>query len=120
MGAGFALALTLVAGTAAAAPCLYDITPLPVFKGTVSRVTYDGVLFSDGTDVVLPESLLAYPRMEERLAVRGLRARRGKKVWALAIDGNPPICPSVADVQKGAYPGSPAYDVIEHGVNPGL
>ncbi|WP_231118955.1 hypothetical protein [Oecophyllibacter saccharovorans] len=102
------------------APCQYDVNVLPVFGGVVSRVTPDGFMFTDGTDVVLPESLLPYPRLDQPLKVLGLKALKGKKVWALAIAGNPPICPSLHDVHMGAYPGSPAYDIIIHGVNPGL
>lgn len=113
-------AICFLSPPASAAPCLYDVSPLPAFSGTVSRVTADGILFTDGTDVVLPESLLRYPRLDETLKVLGLRSLVGKKVWALAIAGKPPICPSAGDVHMGAYPGSPAYDVIEHGVAPGL
>lgn len=112
---------SLMAGGAYAkgAPCSYDVSPLPMFSGVVSRITADGIMFTDGTDVVLPESLLPYPRLDQTLKVLGLKSLKGKKIWALAIAGNPPICPSQHDVHMGAYPGSPAYDLILHGVNPG-
>lgn len=109
--------------------CAYDVSPLPRFEGIVTRITGEGVLFADGTDLVVPESLMPYMRLEQKLGVYGLKARTGPKVWVLALipSGPPgdshgkksdmgtmaePVCPSLTDVKKGPYPGSPAYDMI--------
>ncbi|MXV35109.1 MULTISPECIES: hypothetical protein [unclassified Saccharibacter] len=100
---------------AIAASCNYDVSPLPVISGTVTRVTTDGVLLQDGTDLILPESLLPHVRLDTKVTVRGLKGTTGHKVWAFAIeDHSSLICPSKGDVHKGAYPGSPSYDVIGH------
>ncbi|CDG33122.1 MULTISPECIES: hypothetical protein [Acetobacteraceae] len=100
---------------AQAADCQYDVKPVPVFIGTVSRITGDGVLFADGRDVVMPESLLPFVRLANEVKVHGLVSLDGRKIWVLALyDKDRLVCPSVLDVRKGAYPGSAAYDVIEH------
>lgn len=107
------LALALVApGFAAAAPCLYDMTPLPVTKGIVSRITPNGILLRDGTTVLLPEELLADVRLGASIAVRGLVAPSTRTVRAFALDGTPPVCPEHSAVSRGPFPGSPEYDVI--------
>ncbi|WP_077396203.1 hypothetical protein [Bombella intestini] len=98
-----------------AADCQYDVKPVPVFTGTVSRITGDGVLLSDGRDVVMPESLLPFVRLSNDVKVHGLLSLDGRKIWVLALyDKDKLVCPSVLDVRKGAYPGSAAYDVIQH------
>lgn len=100
---------------AQAADCQYDVKPVPVFTGTVSRITGDGVLLSDGRDVVMPESLLPFVRLANEVKLHGLLSLDGRKIWALALyDRDRLVCPSALDVRKGAYPGSAAYDVIEH------
>ncbi len=99
---------------AQAADCQYDVKPVPVFTGTVSRITGDGVLFSDGRDVVMPESLLPFVRLSNDVKVHGLLSLDGRKIWVLALyDKDRLVCPSALDVRKGAYPGSAAYDVIQ-------
>lgn len=117
----FVLACGLLGGVplvAQAADCQYDVKPVPVFTGTVSRITGDGVLFSDGRDVVMPESLLPFVRLARDVKVHGLLSLDGKKIWVLALyDGEKLVCPSALDVRKGAYPGSAAYDVIDHQSN---
>lgn len=105
----------MLSPAARAADCQYDVKPVPVFTGTVSRITGDGVLFSDGRDVVMPESLLPFVRLANEVKLHGLLSLDGKKIWVLALyDKDRLICPSALDVRKGAYPGSAAYDVIEH------
>ena len=99
---------------AEAAPCLYDMSPLPVTKGIVSRITPNGVLLRDGTTVILPEELLANIRLAQPLAVRGLVAQSTHMVQAFALDGNPPVCPNPATVARGPFPGSPGYDHIQN------
>ncbi len=107
--------LGMVPLAAQAADCQYDVKPVPVFTGTVSRITGDGVLFSDGRDVVMSESLLPFVRLANEVKVHGLLSLDGKKIWVLALyDKDKLVCPSALDVRKGAYPGSAAYDVIEH------
>ena len=114
----FALASLLLALSAPlmaeAAPCLYDMSPLPVTKGIVSRITPNGVLLRDGTTVILPEELLANVRLAQPLAVRGLVAQTTHTVQAFALDGNPPVCPNPATVTRGPFPGSPGYDHIQN------
>lgn len=107
--------LGMMPAFAHAAECQYDVRPLPVFTGTVSRITGDGVLFTDGRTVVMPESLLPFVRLDKEVKLHGLLSLDGHKIWMLALyDKEQLICPSALDVRKGAYPGSPAYDVIEH------
>lgn len=114
----FALASLLLAFsvplTAVAAPCLYDMSPLPVTKGIVSRITPNGVLLRDGTTIILPEELLATVRLTQPLAVRGLVAPSTHTVQAFALDGVPPVCPTPTAVSRGPFPGSPAYDHIQN------
>ncbi|MXV44879.1 hypothetical protein GS501_07480 [Saccharibacter sp. 17.LH.SD] len=98
-----------------AAECHYDVSPLPVTTGEVTRITGDGVLLEDGTSIVLPESLLPFVRLSQTVTVRGLNGLHEKKVWAVALETpKGRLCPSEHDVKKGPYPGSPAYDVIRH------
>ncbi|WP_418610437.1 hypothetical protein [Gluconobacter cerinus] len=114
----FALASLLLAFSAPmvaeAAPCLYDMSPLPVTKGIVSRITPTGVMLRDGTTVILPEELLAGVRLAQPLAVRGLVAASTHTVQAFALDGVPPVCPAPAAVTRGPFPGSPGYDHIQN------
>lgn len=95
-----------------AASCEYDVSPLPMISGEVSRVTGSGVLLRDGTELMMPESLLPSVRLGKTVTVRGLKSLDSHKVWAFALEGATRICPSKGDVRKGAYPGSPSYDVI--------
>ena len=106
------LVLALSISAAEAAPCVYDMTPLPVTKGIVANITPTGVQLSDGTAVILPAEFLAHIHLNQKLAVRGLIATATHTVQALALDGNPPICPSTPAIPKGAFPGSPGYDTI--------
>ncbi|AQS91115.1 hypothetical protein A0U94_09145 [Gluconobacter albidus] len=106
------LVLALSLSTAEAAPCVYDMTPLPVIKGIVADITPTGVQLSDGTAVILPQEFLAHIHLNQKLAVRGLISVATHTVQALALDGNPPICPSTPAIPHGAFPGSPAYDTI--------
>lgn len=103
-----------VSPAAYAASCEYDVTPLPVISGDVSRVTESGVLLRDGRELIVPESLLSFVRLEKILTVRGLKSLDGRKIWVFALEGTTRVCPSKNDVRKGAYPGSPSYDVIGH------
>ncbi|QHI95928.1 hypothetical protein GT348_06445 [Aristophania vespae] len=96
-----------------AVPCDYDVKPLPSVTAEVTRITPQGVLLEDGTEVILPESLLPLMRLEHEITVRGLHSMVEKKIWALALqEGDQFICPSNIDVKKGPYPGSAAYDII--------
>lgn len=101
--------------SASAAECQYDVHAVPVYTGVVSRIIGDGVLFTDGRAVIMPESLLPFMRLDKEAKLHGLISTDGQKIWALALyDGDKLVCPSALDVRKGAYPGSPAYDVIDH------
>ncbi|GBR70416.1 hypothetical protein [Gluconobacter kanchanaburiensis] len=97
---------------AKAAPCVYDMTPLPVTQGIVSGITPKGVKLRDGTTVILPDEFLASVRLNQKLAVRGLVSTATHTVQALALDGMPPVCPSVPAIPRGPFAGSPAYDAI--------
>ncbi|QDH17352.1 hypothetical protein [Swingsia samuiensis] len=112
----FVLFMGVVAsGFADAAPCSYDVTPLPVKTGIVSRLISNGVLLKDGTTVLLPEGLLANIRLGQPLTVRGLVSVNGHTVQAFALDGTPPVCPNEdnTSVSKGPFAGSAEYDRIQ-------
>jgi len=106
------LALALSVSAAQAAPCTYDMSPLPVVQGIVSGITPTGVKLRDGTTVILPDEFLAVVRLNQKLAVRGLVSTATHTVQALALEANPPICPSAPTVPRGPFAGSPAYDAI--------
>ncbi|GEB42865.1 hypothetical protein [Gluconobacter sphaericus] len=108
--ASFVLAMSVSA--AEAAPCVYDMTPLPVTQGIVSGIAPTGVKLRDGTTIILPEEFLAGVRLNRRLAVRGLVSTTTHTVQAFALEGNPPVCPSAPTIPRGPFAGSPAYDAI--------
>ncbi|MDF7673847.1 hypothetical protein PT277_08515 [Acetobacteraceae bacterium ESL0709] len=111
---GIASAAFLATG-AQAAPCTYDLKAIPSVTGDVSRVTPQGILLTDGTEVLLPESLLPRIRLDHEITARGLHSLQGHRFLALALqEGNNFICPSNADVEKGPYPGSSTYDIIDN------
>jgi len=111
------LILAFSVPVAKAAPCTYDMSPLPVTKGVVSRVAPSGVLLRDGTTVILPEELMSGIRVGHTLAVRGLLSRQGHTVRALALDGVPPVCPAAEAEARGPFPGAAGYDQIRNGVS---
>ncbi|QCE33554.1 hypothetical protein FAI41_08165 [Acetobacteraceae bacterium] len=106
--------------TVFAAPCQFDVDTLALKTGTVTRISGDGVIISDGTDVILPEALLPYARLNQPLKVKGLAGIKEKQFWAVAVllPNDDAVCPNVGDVRKGAHPGSNVYDVIIGGVRP--
>ncbi|WP_225198900.1 hypothetical protein [Gluconobacter oxydans] len=106
------LVLALSVSAAEAAPCVYDMSPLPVTQGIVSGITPTGVKLRDGTTVILPDELLAGVRLNQKLVVRGLVSTTTHTVQALALEGNPPVCPSAPTIPRGPFAGSPAYDAI--------
>lgn len=106
------LILALSVSAAEAAPCVYDMSPLPVTQGVVSGITPTGVKLRDGTTVILPDEFLANVRLNQKLAVRGLVSTTTHTVQALALEGNPPVCPNASTIPRGPFAGSPAYDAI--------
>lgn len=108
-------ATMLLANEGRAAPCAYDLKVLPSVTGDVSRVTPQGILLTDGTEVILAESLLPRIRLDHEITARGLHSLQGHKFLALALqENNDFICPANVDVEKGPYPGSATYDVIDN------
>ncbi|QCE35454.1 hypothetical protein FAI40_08990 [Acetobacteraceae bacterium] len=115
------MATELFFGTASFAdPCQFDLQTLALKSGTVTRISGDGVIISDGTDVILPEALLPYARLNQILKVKGLAGTKEKQFWAVAVilANDDAVCPNVGDVRRGAHPGSNVYDVIIGGVRP--
>lgn len=121
MGGATLLLAGLFSFTSAQAdPCQFDIQSLALKAGTVTRISGDGVIISDGTDIILPEALLPYARLNQILKVKGLAGLKEKQFWAVAVilPNDDAVCPNVGDVRKGAHPGSNVYDVIIGGVRP--
>lgn len=106
------LILALSVPAVKAAPCVYDMTPLPVTQGVVSGITPAGVKLRDGTTVILPDEFLANVRLNQKLVVKGLVSTATHTVQALALEGNPPVCPNAPTIPRGPFAGSPTYDAI--------
>lgn len=121
--AGFGLSQNAHAQVTIHESCPYDTSVLAQKSGLVTKITGDGIMLDDGTDIVLPENLLPYARLSQSFSVRGLKGIKNQnKFWALAVDLGADkgglVCVGFGDALKGAYAGTDSYDVINGGVRP--
>lgn len=107
-----AFSLCMMASSAVAAPCEYDVSPLPVVQGVVIRLTDDGAVLRDGTILNVPEGLRSGLIVGKAVSVRGLIAVAAHRVQVFAVNMPGPQCAAAPHVARGAYPGSPQYDSL--------
>ncbi|QDH24995.1 hypothetical protein D5366_06975 [Neokomagataea tanensis] len=107
-----ALCLSITASSAVAAPCEYDVSPLPVVQGVIARLTDEGAVLRDGTMLVVPETLRSSLRSGRMVKARGLIDRAGHRVQVFALEGASVECATAANIARGPYPGSPQYDAL--------
>nr|WP_294914740.1 hypothetical protein [uncultured Neokomagataea sp.] len=111
-----AFSLCMMASSAVAAPCEYDVSPLPVVQGVVIRLTDDGAVLRDGTILNVPEGLRSAFAVGKATSVRGLIASSAHKVQVFAVNTPQPDCEGVPHVARGPYPGSPQYDALQSNI----